>query len=31
LSPRAPFLGTVLRAFARTNAYQTCLQDARQT
>ncbi len=31
LSPRAPFLGTVLRAFARTHAYEASLHDARQT
>jgi 8-oxo-dGTP pyrophosphatase MutT (NUDIX family) len=30
LSPRAPLLGSVLRAFARTAAHQACLQDARQ-
>ncbi len=31
LSPRAPLLRPVLRAFARTAAYDACLQDARQT
>ncbi len=31
LSPRAPFLGAVLRAFARTPAYGASLHDARQT
>ena len=31
LSPRAPLLRPVLRAFAGTAAYQACLQDARQT
>lgn len=30
LSPRAPLLRPVLRAFAGTPAYQACLQDARQ-
>lgn len=31
LSPRAPLLRPVLRAFAGTPAYQACLLDARQT
>ncbi len=30
LSPRAPLLRPVLRAFAGAAAYQTCLQDARR-
>ncbi len=30
LSPRAPLLRPVLRAFARTVAYRACLQDAQQ-
>ncbi len=30
LSPRAPLLHPVLRAFAGTDAYQACLRDARQ-
>jgi 8-oxo-dGTP pyrophosphatase MutT (NUDIX family) len=30
LSPRAPLLGPVLRAFAGTAAYDACLRDARQ-
>ena len=30
LSPRAPLLSPVLRAFARTAAHQACLQDARR-
>ena len=30
LSPRAPLLRPVLRAFARTAAHQACLRDARQ-
>jgi 8-oxo-dGTP pyrophosphatase MutT (NUDIX family) len=30
LSPRAPLLRPVLRAFAGTAAYQACLRDARQ-
>lgn len=31
LSPRAPLLGPVLRAFAATPAYRACLRDAQQT
>jgi 8-oxo-dGTP pyrophosphatase MutT (NUDIX family) len=31
LSPRAPLLRSVLRAFTRTDTYDACLQDARQT
>jgi 8-oxo-dGTP pyrophosphatase MutT (NUDIX family) len=31
LSPRAPLLRPVLRAFAATAAYRACLRDARQT
>ncbi len=31
LSPRAPFLRLVLRAFAGSAAYQACLRDARRT
>ncbi len=31
LSPRAPLLRPVLRAFAGTRAYEACLRDARKT
>ena len=31
LSPRIPLLASVLRAFAATDAYRDCLEDARRT